>query len=106
MERSIDREIAKDVFVSAENDNVNGVITVGEKNGRADIGIIAVDETARGNNIGKKLMNKAEEFGQLNNYDQMQVVTQKANHAACAFYKRCGFYIDSVVNVYHLWIKK
>ena len=74
------------------------------KDTRADIGLLAVDEEARGKSIGKLLMHaafiKCRDLG----YKEVQVVTQKANATACAFYEKLGFRIEKVENIYHFWI--
>jgi dTDP-4-amino-4,6-dideoxy-D-galactose acyltransferase len=103
LNNSMDLRIAQKVYLSISNNDINGIITIGEKNGRADIGILAVDEAQRGKKIGQQLVSAAEHFAFENNYENLQVVTQMANKAACKFYERCGFYVDSVVNIYHLW---
>lgn len=104
MQRSIDREIAEEVFVYKTGDGeIAGVITLGVKNMRADIGILAVDEKLRGLNIGKKLVSAAIRNSIENGYKILQVVTQKDNKAACHFYEQCGFTEEQVVNVYHYW---
>lgn len=104
--RAIDREIAKEVFISEDGDRINGVVTVGEKNGRLDIGIIAVDHFTRGKRIGSNLIRKVEAYALQNGFKEVQVVTQKDNFSACNFYVKSGFSIESVVNIYHLWVKK
>ncbi|MHB8876384.1 MAG: GNAT family protein [Myxococcaceae bacterium] len=48
IERSITHEIADAVFVARRRAGLTGLVTVGEKQGRADIGLIAVDASARG----------------------------------------------------------
>jgi len=107
MERSIDREIAKEVFVYIDDEGkVQGVITVGERGERANIGILAVDKDVRGKHIGKKLIQKTEEYCLKESYNQFQVVTQRANAGACKFYEKCGFSIIESVNIYHYWPQK
>ena len=60
IERSVSREIAKDVLVYMDGSIIGGMITLGEKNNRGDIGLVAVAESSRGKGIGKKLMIAAE----------------------------------------------
>jgi dTDP-4-amino-4,6-dideoxy-D-galactose acyltransferase len=103
MNRSIDREIADEVFVYSDEQEIYGIMTLRKINGRGDIGIIAVDEAARGKEIGKKMIAMAEAYCFDNNLKELQVVTQKANVSACRFYEKCGFTIDSITNIYHLW---
>jgi dTDP-4-amino-4,6-dideoxy-D-galactose acyltransferase len=104
MKKSINREIANEVVVyTTEENEIAGVITLGEKNNNADIGIIAVDNNFRGQNIGKALIQEAVNYSIRKNYSSLQVVTQKNNQAACKFYERCGFTEKHVINIYHYW---
>ena len=82
------------------------MVTIGEKNNRADIGIIAVDNNFRGQDVGKILVQGVINYSIRNGYSSLQVVTQKMNESACRFYERCGFTAEQVVNVYHYWNKK
>jgi dTDP-4-amino-4,6-dideoxy-D-galactose acyltransferase len=104
MHRSILREIAKEVFVVRENGIPVGLITLGEKNGRADIGILAVDTVARGKGYGVDLVNAAENWFIDSGYTHGQVVTQGANMPACALYRKCGYEIDGTEFFYHVWL--
>lgn len=104
IEKSLHGTIAKDVLVYQENKKILGIITIGEKNERCDIGLFAVDEKSRGKSIGRKLMQatlmKAKEL----DYSLIQVVTQKDNTIACSFYEKMGFKQESIQNVYHFWL--
>jgi hypothetical protein len=33
-----------------------------------------------------------------------RVVTQGANHRACALYEACGYRLERAENVYHFWL--
>jgi dTDP-4-amino-4,6-dideoxy-D-galactose acyltransferase len=101
---SINKKIAKEVLVYKSKETIAGFVTLGEKNAVADIGIIAVDERFRGRGIGKALMQSAESwFANNTNFEQIQVVTQGANVAACRLYEACGYHVGSVEYFYHLW---
>jgi dTDP-4-amino-4,6-dideoxy-D-galactose acyltransferase len=67
--------------------------------------LLAVDENQRGKAIGKKLVGAALAYFRDNKVTSVEVVTQKANNAACRFYETCGFKIKSILNIYHLWIR-
>jgi len=66
------------------------------------IGIIAVDESARGKGIGTGLIDyassKAHEFG----YDSLIVSTQERNKQAMRFYEKQGFTIWKKEYIYHI----
>jgi dTDP-4-amino-4,6-dideoxy-D-galactose acyltransferase len=101
--KSVQKKIALEVLVFSNADNINGFVTLGEKNGRADIGIIAVDKNERGKGIGKALMSAAENSFHHHGYTAMQVVTQGENIAACKLYESCNFSLEKKEYVYHIW---
>jgi dTDP-4-amino-4,6-dideoxy-D-galactose acyltransferase len=104
MARSLSREIADDVFATRDDTGVTGVITLGTKCARADIGLIAVAEEARGRGLAVGLIRRAAESAERRGYREIQVVTQQDNHAACALYRRCGFAEETVTAVLHFWL--
>jgi len=103
IEKSLSGKIAKEVLVFIEKREEVGLLTLGEKNNRADIGLLAVDKDFRGKSIGTSLMHaafrKAVEWG----YKEIQVTTQLQNSAACIFYEKMGFRKEHIVNIYHFW---
>jgi dTDP-4-amino-4,6-dideoxy-D-galactose acyltransferase len=106
LERSVSRAIADEVLVF-ENDNIiRGFITLGIKNNRPDIGLVAVHSDDRSMGIGAHLLQSAESWV-LNNLqnNEIQVVTQGANTGACNFYERNGYSVDTVTYIYHYWNK-
>lgn len=106
IEKSISRELANEVLVSCEENEIQGFVTLTIKNNNTgSIGLIAVDESTRGKSIGKKLMSASFEYFRGREINNLEVVTQKANYIACRFYESCGFQVKNIVNVYHLWIK-
>lgn len=104
MENSVKRLIAKEVLVYEENGVNLGVITLGIKAQRIDIGLLAVDETARGKRIGAKLLAAADYYCDAWNCAGIQVVTQRANEPACRFYEQQGFEKEHEQFIYHLWL--
>ena len=58
MINSLNRQIAREVLVFSDNNDLSGFVTLGEKNTRADIGIIAVDHISRGKGMGKNTHDK------------------------------------------------
>lgn len=103
--RSVQREIAEEVFVSEKDGQIAGVITLSEKNSRMDIGILSVDDKFRGKGIGKELIVAGIKYAIDRNFRELQVVTQLANHKACRFYEACGFVLEQTTNIYHFWRK-
>ena len=103
IENSVNRSIADEVALWRENESVEGMITIGEKNGRADIGLVGVDQRARGKGIATQLLRFAENFAYNKDFKELQVVTQQQNEPACRLYEKYGFELESVVNIFHIW---
>lgn len=80
-----------------------GLLTLGEKNGRANIGLLAVDSTARGQRVGQQLIAAAVAQATAWGHTELQVVTQRANEPAYSFYQKCGFKPVHEEHIYHLW---
>jgi dTDP-4-amino-4,6-dideoxy-D-galactose acyltransferase len=91
------------VWYSAEGQEL-GLLTLGEKKQRADIGLLAVDASARGQRIGQQLIVAAQAWAVNKGFTELQVVTQGYNLPACAFYTKCGFEPVHVEQIYHLWL--
>jgi len=104
IKKSLSGELAKSVIGYYNNSQIKGILTIGDKNQRADIGLLAVHASARGQGIGKKMVQFAINSAKQMGYRQLQVITQKNNLAACQFYEKCGFKVESVDNIYHLWL--
>ena len=101
--RSVNKEIAWDVLVVQEAKTL-GMITLGTKDNRADIGLLVVAEHARGQGIGSALIAEAERCFRKKNYVLSQVVTQKANLDACNFYESCGYEVEKIEKTFHFWL--
>ena len=102
--RSVLGEIAKEVLVIHENEDIAGMVTLGEKNGRGDIGLVAVDQRYRGRKIGNRLIMDSLRYFSAENYSFAQVVTQKDNLPACRLYEKCGFSFECEEYLYHFWL--
>ena len=102
--RSLDKEIASEVLVIQEAGRVVGMVTLGEKNRRGDIGLIAVGTSYRGKKYGYKLVRAAQRWFVKNGYIFGQVVTQGMNIPACNLYKKCGYSIEKIEYIYHFWL--
>lgn len=102
--KTVERVTAEEVFIVRENDTVVGFISVGRKNNRCNIGLLAVDESMRGNSIGTKLVRRAQQWGLSQGIRVMEVVTQGDNIDGCRLYEKCGFSVDNVDYFYHFWL--
>ncbi len=106
MINSVNHSVADDVLVYRDSysQKILGMITVGEKNQRGDIGLLAVDPDARGKNIGTKLIHAAQQYFIKKHYHQSQVVTQQDNIPACKVYEKCGYHIEKIEYFFHFWL--
>jgi len=104
IEKSVKREIAEEIAIFTEKEDILGLLTLFSNENRACVGLMAVAEPYRGKEIGKNLIFKAFEFAKNKQKDFVQIVTQKANHQACAFYEKMGFKIEKIENIYHFWL--
>lgn len=102
--RSVRKEIAWQVLVAVERGVLHGMVTLGERAKRGDIGLLAVAASARGKGIGKQLIAAADREFYARGYEFGQVVTQRANIPACRLYEVCGYKVDKIENVLHFWI--
>lgn len=105
IDRSVKKEIADAVLVIEDNKVVVGLATVGTKNDRGDIGLVAVDTHYRGKGYGLALIQAAQYWFVDHGYTVSQVVTQGDNTGACGLYEKAGYSIESTKNVYHIWIE-
>lgn len=106
IDRSLAKEIAEEVLVIREDkgQRVVGMVTLGNKQGRGDIGLIAVDREHRGKRYGEQLVHAAQRWFVNDGYKSGQVVTQGANAPACSLYRKCGYSVERVEYFYHFWL--
>ena len=103
---SVSGEIAREVLIYRAPGSVQeqGLMTLGVKKGRTDIGLLAVDVRARSQAIGYQLVQASHQRAYAWGTDILQVVTQRTNAGACRFYERCGFMPEIVEHIYHIWL--
>lgn len=102
---AVEKKMASEVLVQYKDKELTGFVTVGNKDDRADIGLIAVAENFGRQGIGKALMEGAEHHAVKQQYKAIQVVTQAYNTAACKLYESCGYQLEQAEFFYHLWKK-
>ncbi len=98
---------ADQVLVAEMNGRAVGYITckaLDESVGQ--IGLVGVDEQARGQGIGKSLILAALDWFSIHNIHSAQVVTQGRNISAQRLYQKCGFTIHSLQLWYHRWTNR
>ena len=96
---------ADEVFVYQIGNKIKGMITLSEKQQSVSIGLFAVAQDSQGLGIGHKLVNRTIHYCQAKGIENLEVVTQNTNKIACDFYKKIGFKILNIKNVYHFWLK-
>jgi dTDP-4-amino-4,6-dideoxy-D-galactose acyltransferase len=98
-------ETRKDVvFVAPHQDKVGGFITCQlESPQRGRIGLVGVNEVARGAGIGHALVKAAQRYFSDQGVDEAFVVTQGRNIAAQRLYQGNGFRSYSTHLWYHKW---
>jgi len=101
IEKSV-RGWADAVFTSGPVGTPLGYLSYHVREDHAEIGLVAVAEEARGQGLGRELV----EAAQLRAMPQglpLQVVTQGRNEAATTLYEKCGFERLRVQSWFHLW---
>lgn len=101
---STNKTVAKEVWVINRDNKAVGMTTLGEKSKRGDIGLLAVAPHYRGQQFGTMLVNASLAWCIEQGFNHGQVVTQKANTAACALYEKCGYASEKIENFYHFWL--
>lgn len=104
MDESISGNMAKKVFIYTDNNSAKGFITLDIVNNIGKIILIGVDSDMRGKDIGRKLIFKSFRYFNERGIFIVEVDTQKRNTGACIFYKKCGFEISKILNIYHFWL--
>jgi dTDP-4-amino-4,6-dideoxy-D-galactose acyltransferase len=106
IERSTQGELADIVLVASLADTGGepvGMVTASATDGTGRIGLIAVDDQARGAGVGSLLIREAHRWMQGRGATQAAVVTQLENQPACRLYERLGYHLADVKNYYHFW---
>jgi ribosomal protein S18 acetylase RimI-like enzyme len=105
IERSVLGEIADVVLVaSAGQAGLAGMVTASVAGSQGSIGLLAVASGMRGRGIGRALMSGAHRWMRQLDATQSRVVSQMANEPASRLYRRMGYGIASVKQVYHFWL--
>lgn len=103
LKNSLNRQIADAILILQDGGKINAMVTVSATAGHGQIGLFSVDEAARGNGLGKKLLNDALDWFAANGCSTATVVTQGENMPAMALYQSCGFVVGTHNDVFHFW---
>ena len=105
IERSVRGEIADAVLVArADSGALTGLVTLAADGQTGEIGLLAVDEEARGAGVGRALVEAALARFRSVGRRRAQVATQADNAAACRLYEACGFDRAREQTVFHFWL--
>jgi len=102
--KSLTNEMADNLFVVKENNVLKGMVTLKIDNEKGHIGLIAVSPDTQSKGYGKALINACENELLNKGITKLEVSTQIDNIPACKFYKKCGFEIKEITNIYHFWL--
>tara|TARA_B110000483_G_scaffold57646_1_gene72125 strand:- start:233 stop:928 length:696 start_codon:yes stop_codon:yes gene_type:complete len=105
MKKSLERDLADEVFAHKNKDIINGMVTVNKNLKNAEIGLISVDDKVKSKGIGSQLIKFVENWALIQNIENIFVSTQKENYAACQFYEKNKFVIYDTTYIYHVWNK-
>jgi dTDP-4-amino-4,6-dideoxy-D-galactose acyltransferase len=83
---------------------IQGLLTLATAARHTIVDLLAVDAGARGQGLGRQLLEAARQRALQQGHAEIQVTTQLDNAGACRFYESCGFGPGSVTNIYHLWL--
>ncbi len=83
---------------------IKGFITLQFHSDYAEIGLIAVDEKYRKQQIATQLIQFALDIAANHNLKNVQVATQLANTPANNLYIKCGGTLITAENIYHIWL--
>ncbi len=105
IENSVSGRIADEVWVCQTNmeEKYAGLLTL-KKEEEATIGLIAVDDTCRGQKIGSLLLSQAKKSAFEGGIKRLNVSTQYMNVAACKFYESNQFKVKEIKYIYHMWL--
>lgn len=102
---STNKSFADAVLVTREKNAIAGFVTTKISDGRGSIGLIAVAANERGKDLGSVLLEAAGKWLHMKGCDKAYVATQRSNEAACRLYERCGYRLDKIEDVYHIWLR-
>jgi dTDP-4-amino-4,6-dideoxy-D-galactose acyltransferase len=96
------------VLVAELDARAAGYVTcdIDHVSGQGSIGLIAVSAAARGNGLGRDLVNGALRWCRDHGSSEVSVVTQVANTAAQRLFQFCGFRTSSTGLWFHYWYQR
>jgi len=96
-------KIADAVLVERRGEQIVGLVTLAHRSVRGQIGLLAVDQSARGSGVGRRLLEAARVSCHAAGCDWLDVVTQGVNLAACGLYEAAGYSLAEQQDIFHFW---
>lgn len=104
LSNSITGKIADVIYFYLKEKQIIGFVTISLKGKEyGQIGLISVLKDYQGEGIGRRLLEKAENYTLENNRKFLMIPTQKHNIGACAFYEKLGYLVYKETMIEHLW---
>ena len=100
---SVAGQDGKCVFIAGAEPRPQGMVTL-EPGEAMRIGLFAVDPAHHRKGIGRRLMDRAEQYCVQQRAPELRVATQAENRQACLFYESRGFKRTSETDVFHAWL--
>lgn len=91
------------VFVADEGDGPIGYVSMHLRNGRSEMGLVGVAESARGRGVASRLVAAARAWTTAHDTTRLGVITQGRNTVAMSFYQAAGFQVTGIALWYHRW---
>jgi len=85
------------------NEKLQGMMCASCHGTTGKLGLISTAPECQGQGIGFRLMQILENFYLDHACTTAEVVTQFQNHKACGLYRKCGYAISEIREVWHLW---
>ena len=104
IEQSVNKTIATEVFCYMEKGQPRGLLTLRIHDCHGIIGLLAVDVNSQRHGIGTSLIKQAISYIYNHNGIHLSVATQMDNEPACKLYRKCGFSLETVTNIWHWWL--
>lgn len=102
--RWIERSVAatdEEVLTTSDETGLTGFVSIAHGPSHSTIGLIAVDERARGRGLGGKLLQASAHAARLAGNTKVRVATQDGNSPALALYDRFGFRVIERSWIHH-----
>jgi dTDP-4-amino-4,6-dideoxy-D-galactose acyltransferase len=101
---SVNKKAADIIHVSYLGEKITGLVISKQKGDRGIASLLAVDKIMRGKNLGTDLIKKSLSWSKKQGCSYGSLATQFDNEPACQLYKKLGYTIESIQNLYHFWL--